>query len=61
MKTTREILRKPVQLAAVSAIGLMAALVSDGVGDAVAWLCLAYVVGVAGRHAITGIRAQPKR
>ncbi len=61
MKTTLEILRKPLQLAAVSAIGLIAALVSDGVGDAVAWLCLASVIGVAGRHAFAGIRTQPKR
>jgi hypothetical protein len=61
MKTTREILRKPLQLAAISAIGLIAALVSDGVGDAAGWLCLTYVVGVAGRHALAGRRSQPKR
>lgn len=44
MKTTREILRVPVRLFVVSGVGLLAALVSDGVGDAVGWACLGYVI-----------------
>lgn len=48
MKTTREVLRVPVRLFIVSAVGLLAALVSDGGGDAVGWACLAYVVWVGG-------------
>ncbi len=48
MKTTLQVLRKPLLLFAVSAAGLVAALVSDGAGDGVAWACLGYVgwVGV---------------
>lgn len=46
MKTTREILRVPVRLFVISSAGLLAALLSDGVGDAAGWLCLAYVVWV---------------
>ncbi len=48
MNTTLQVLRKPLLLFAVSAAGLVAALVSDGAGDGVAWACLGYVgwVGV---------------
>ncbi len=51
MKTLWQILIKPVQLFALTAVGLCAALVSDGWGDVVGWICLSYVVGVAIRHA----------
>lgn len=44
MKTTREVLRIPARLFVVSGVGLVSALVSDGVGDAVGWACLGYVV-----------------
>jgi hypothetical protein len=36
----------PIQLAVVSAIGLVAALLSDGAGDVVGWSALAVPVGV---------------
>jgi hypothetical protein len=47
MKTTWEILRVPIRLFVVSGIGLFTALVSDGLGDTVGWICLAYPVWVA--------------
>lgn len=53
MKTSWQIVRKPVQLFALTAVGLCSALVSDGGGDVVGWACLMYVVGVALRHAFT--------
>lgn len=56
MKSTREILRQPLRLAVISAIGLIAALVSDGIGDVIGWVCLAYVIGVAGWHSLRGLR-----
>ncbi len=56
MNSTREILRQPLRLACISAIGLIAALVSDGLGDVIGWGCLAYVVGIAGWHSLRGLR-----
>lgn len=49
MKTAREVLRIPVRLFAASGVGLASALVSDGVGDAVGWACLGYVVWTGAR------------
>ncbi len=51
MKTTPQILDKPARIFALTSIGLTAALVSDGLGDLLGWLCLAYVVGIAVRCA----------
>ena len=56
MKSTTDILRKPVQVFILTATGLASALVSDGVGDLVGWVCLAYVLGVAVRHSLTRSR-----
>lgn len=44
MKPLREILFWPVLLAAITAVGLVAALVSDEAGDALGTACLAVVV-----------------
>lgn len=52
MKTLPQILFKPVVLALTTALGLVAALVSDGAGDVLAWLSLAAVCGVGIRHAL---------
>lgn len=54
MKNTREILRVPIRLFVVSAVGLAAALVSDGLGDVVGWGCLGYVAWVGGRCSLRG-------
>ncbi len=54
MKSTMQVLRKPLQLFVVSAVGLMAALVSDGVGDVVGWACLGYVAWIGGRCSLRG-------
>ena len=52
MKTLPKILFKPALLALMTAFGLVAALVSDGAGDLLAWLSLAAVCYVGIRHAL---------
>lgn len=56
MKTTREILRKPCRLFMLTGVGLISALVSDGVGDVLGWACLAYVVGAGIRLSLSKAR-----
>lgn len=46
MKSTVQILAKPVRIFVLTGVGLSAALVSDGIGDLIGWLCLATVVGI---------------
>lgn len=41
MKTSRQILFLPALIALLSLLGLISALVSDGVGDMLAWVLLA--------------------
>ena len=47
MKSTSQILDKPVRIVVLTGVGLTSALVSDGIGDVVGWLCLGWVVGIA--------------
>lgn len=47
MKSTRHMLARPLLLFLVTGVGLIAALVSDGIGDIAGWVSLAYVVSVA--------------
>ena len=49
MKSLRSIFFWPLMLAITTAVGLIAALVSDGLGDAIGAVCLAVVV-------LTGMR-----
>lgn len=53
MKTLSQILFKPVLLVGVTAVGLVAALVSDEGGDLLGWLSLAYVCSVGIRYSLT--------
>jgi len=46
MKTLLQILYKPTVLAVMTAVALVAALVSDESGDVMGWIGLAYVCGV---------------
>ncbi len=51
MKTTLQVLARPLQVVVMTGVGLTAALVSDGAGDVIGWLCLGYVVALAVRCA----------
>jgi len=48
--TTREIWNMPILLAVVSAIGLISALLGDGIWDVLSWIALATPVVVIGWH-----------
>lgn len=56
MKTTAQVLKKPLRIFVLTGAGLMAALISDGIGDYIGWLCLAGVVGVGLRYCFAGTR-----
>ena len=43
-----KIYRVPALLAALSIVGLLSALLADGIWDALSWLCLGAVVATAG-------------
>lgn len=47
MKTRLSVWMPPILLGVASAVGLVAALVSDGVGDWLSWIALALPVAVA--------------
>lgn len=59
MQTLPRILFKPLLLAALTTVGLAAALVSDAEGDVLAWISLAYVVGTGVVYALP--RRSPAR
>lgn len=44
-----QIWRAPVGLAVLSLVGLLSALLADGAGDALSWVCLAVPIAVAAR------------
>lgn len=54
--TTSQIWGAPVTLGGVSAVGLVAALVADGIADVVSWIALAAPIAVAVRYTSPGIR-----
>ncbi len=56
MKTTPQVLKKPLQIFLLTGVGLLAALMSDGIGDYIGWLCLACVVGAGLRYSFAGTR-----
>ncbi len=48
----------PVALGLISCVGLLAALLSDGIGDAVSWVALAIPVAVAARYGASAVRSR---
>lgn len=46
----------PIALGLMSCVGLLAALLSDGIGDAVSWVALATPIAVAAWYGIGAVR-----
>ncbi len=54
MKSTSQVLKAPIRIFVLTSVGLIAALLSDGVGDYIGWACLACVVGIGLRCSFAG-------
>jgi hypothetical protein len=50
LHSLRQIFAMPIVLGVLSAIGLLAALLGDGIWDTVSWLTLAYPISILCRH-----------
>ena len=52
--TRRQVWGAPIALGVLSAVGLVSALLADGLGDVVSWIALATPIGVALRYGTRG-------